>query len=130
MTVHRLSRTEARRIAVRAQLLDTARPTDLLDLVRHLTLLQVEPTAAIAPSAEVVAWSRLGPGFRRAELDDAVADGSLVELHSMLRPAEDIALYRAEMAAWPGEGPSLTGKRMWSRGWRPTTRADATSSTG
>ena len=104
MTVHRLSRTEARRIAVRAQLLDSARPTDLLDLVRHLTLLQVEPTAAVAPSAEVVAWSRLGPGFRRHELESAVADGSLVELHSMLRPAEDIALYRAEMAAWPGVG--------------------------
>jgi uncharacterized protein len=104
VTVHLLSRAEARRIAVRAQLLDTARPTDLLDLVRHLTLLQVEPTAAVAPSAEVVAWSRLGPGFRPAELEDAIADGSLVELHSMLRPAEDLALYRAEMAAWPGVG--------------------------
>ncbi|MGH3336442.1 MAG: DNA glycosylase AlkZ-like family protein [Nocardioides sp.] len=102
--IHRLSRTDARRVAVRAQLLDTERPTDLLDLVRHLTLLQVEPTAAVAPSAEVVAWSRLGPRFRRAELEDAVTEGSLVELHSMLRPAEDIALYRAEMAAWPGVG--------------------------
>jgi uncharacterized protein len=104
VTVHRLSRAEARRIAVRAQLLDSPRPTDLLDLVRHLTLLQVEPTAAVAPSAEVVSWSRLGPRFRRADLEGAVADGSLVELHSMLRPAEDIALYRAEMAAWPGVG--------------------------
>jgi uncharacterized protein len=102
--IHRLSQSEARRIAVRAQLLDSARPADLLDLVRHLTLLQVEPTAAVAPSAEVVAWSRLGPRFRRSELEDAVTDGSLVELHSMLRPAEDIALYRAEMAAWPGVG--------------------------
>jgi uncharacterized protein len=102
--IHRLSRAEARRIAVRAQLLDSARPADLLEMVRHLTLLQVEPTAAVAPSAEVVAWSRLGPRFRRAELEDAVTDGSLVELHSMLRPAEDIALYQAEMAAWPGVG--------------------------
>jgi uncharacterized protein len=104
VTHHLLTRDEARRIAVRAQLLDSARPTDLLDLVRHLTLLQVEPTAAVAPSAEVVAWSRLGPRFRRSDLEDAVADGTLVELHSMLRPAEDIALYRAEMAAWPGVG--------------------------
>jgi uncharacterized protein len=104
VTIHRLSRADARRIAVRAQLLDSARPGDLLDLVRHLTLLQVEPTAAVAPSAEVVAWSRLGPRFRPAELEDAVTDGTLVELHSMLRPAEDIALYQAEMAAWPGVG--------------------------
>jgi uncharacterized protein len=116
VTVHRLSRSQARRIAVRAQLLDSARPTDLLDLVRHLTLLQVEPTAAVAPSAEVVAWSRLGPRFRRSELEDAVAAGSLVELHSMLRPAEDIALYRAEMAAWPGVG-ELRDWQVQIRDW-------------
>jgi hypothetical protein len=102
--VHELSRADARRIAVRAQLLHADRPTDLLDLVRHLTVLQVEPTAAIAPSAEVVGWSRLGPAFDRADLEAAVATGALVELRSMLRPAEDIALFRAEMAAWPGPG--------------------------
>src|SRR2546430_12393922 len=37
MTVHQLTRTDARRIAVRAQLLDRSRPADLLDLVRQLT---------------------------------------------------------------------------------------------
>ena len=102
--VHELTREQARRIAVRAQLLDADRPTDLLQAVRHLTLLQVEPTAAVAPSAHVVAWSRLGASYRTSLLDELVVDGSLVELHSMLRPAEDIALYRAEMAAWPGPG--------------------------
>jgi uncharacterized protein YcaQ len=102
--VHELTREQARRIAVRAQLLDADRPTDLLEAVRHLSLLQVEPTAAVAPSAHVVAWSRLGASYRTFVLDDLVGDGSLVELHSMLRPAEDIALYRAEMAAWPGPG--------------------------
>ena len=35
MTVHELSRTDARRIAVRGQILDAARPTVLLDVVRH-----------------------------------------------------------------------------------------------
>jgi uncharacterized protein len=114
--VHELSLEQARRIAVRAQLLDAARPTDLLDMVRHLTLLQVEPTAAVAPSAHVVAWSRLGASFRPSMLDDLVADGSLVELHSMLRPAEDIALYRAEMAAWPGPG-ELKDWQVALAGW-------------
>jgi len=103
--VHQLSRDDARRIAVLAQLLAADRPTDLLDLVRHLTVLQVEPTAAIAPSAQVVAWSRLGPAFDPGDLEAAVAIGALVELGSMLRPAEDVALFRAEMAAWPGPGP-------------------------
>lgn len=101
---HRLSRDEARQIAVRAQLLALPRPADQLDTVRHLTLVQVEPTAAVAPSAQVVMWSRLGSAYRPADLAAAVAAGSLVELQQRLRPAEDIALYRAEMAAWPGTG--------------------------
>jgi hypothetical protein len=37
MVAIRLARDEARRIAVRAQLLDAPRPTDLLDLVRPTT---------------------------------------------------------------------------------------------
>jgi uncharacterized protein YcaQ len=49
--VHRLTKAQARRIAVRAQLLDARRPTDLLTVVRQLTLLQIDPTAAIAPNA-------------------------------------------------------------------------------
>jgi uncharacterized protein YcaQ len=102
--VHLLSRRAARRIAVRAQLLAQPRPTDLLEVVRHLTLVQVEPTAAVAPSAELVMWSRLGSRYRMGDLGAAVADGSLVELRTRLRPAEDIALYRAEMTAWPGTG--------------------------
>lgn len=114
--MHELTREQARRIAVRAQRLDARRPDDLLELVRHLTLLQVEPTAAVAPSAHVVAWSRLGPGYRQSELDDLVSDGSLVELHSMLRPAEDLALYRAEMAAWPGPGELKDWQRSLA-GW-------------
>jgi uncharacterized protein YcaQ len=102
--VHELTPEQARRIAVRAQLLTADRPTDLLDLVRHLGYLQDDPTAAVAPSAHVVAWSRLGPTYRRAELEDAVEAGELINLQQLLRPAEDLALFRAEMAAWPGVG--------------------------
>lgn len=55
MNVRRLSRDEARRIAVRAQLLDADRPAELLEVADRLTLLQLDPTAAIAPSADLVA---------------------------------------------------------------------------
>ena len=100
MAVHQLSRTDARRIAARAQLLDTPRPTRLLEVVRHLTLLQIDPTAAIAPNADLVAWSRLGSSYSPADLDTALADRALLELRAMIRPAEDLALYRADMAGW------------------------------
>ncbi len=105
MTPHQLTPQDARRIAVRAQLLASERPTDLLETVRHLTLVQDDPTAAVAPSAELVLWSRLGSAYALGEVRDAVADGQLVEMSMMLRPAEDVALFTAEMAAWPGVGP-------------------------
>lgn len=113
---HELTRADARRIAVLAQLLSAERPTDFHDMVHHLTLLQAEPTAAVAPSAQVVTWTRLGENSRPGDVDDAVADGSLIELHSMLRPAADLKLYRAEMAAWPGPG-ELTDWQVEVRDW-------------
>jgi uncharacterized protein YcaQ len=117
-TVHELSRTEARRIAVRAQLLTKDRPTDLVETVRQLSMLQVEPTNAVAPSAELVMWSRLGSTFSAQDLWDAVDDLRLIELHQVLRVPEDIALFRAEMAVWPGSGrlrPWQEEVRDWVR---------------
>jgi uncharacterized protein YcaQ len=118
VTVHELSRLDARRIAVRAQLLDRPRPTELLDVVRQLTLLQIDPTAAIAPNADLVAWSRLGSSYSPAELDTALADRTLLELRAMIRPSEDLALYRADMAGWEGaERGELPGWRASLRDW-------------
>ncbi len=71
-------------------------------MLRHLTLLQADPVSVIAPSADLVVWSRLGSAYDPTELADALTTGSVVELHGLLRPAEDLALYRAQMAAWPG----------------------------
>ena len=103
MTVHELSRADARRIAVRAQL-DRTHPADLLDVVRQLTLLQVDLTAAVAPSADLMLWSRLGSSYAPDELEVALANQTLIELRGMIRPRRDLALYRAEMADWPGRG--------------------------
>jgi uncharacterized protein len=101
--VHQLDRAQARRIAVRAQLLAAPRPTDLLTVVRHLTLLQIDPTAAVAPSADLVCWSRLGSSYQPAHLRQALeGDRTLFEHQAMLRPMDDLGLYLAAMAAWPG----------------------------
>ena len=128
VTVHELSRQDARRIAVRAQLLERGRPDGLLDVVRRLTLLQIDPTAAIAPNADLVAWSRLGSSYSRSDLDTALQNRAVLELRAMIRPAEDLALYRADMAvrAAAPRGRAGAGKS----GCRPTTRACATSSPG
>jgi uncharacterized protein len=116
--MHQLTRADARRIAVQAQLLDAQRPPALLDTVRHLTFLQVQPTATIAPSADLVAWSRLGSTYAPNELEDARAGGALVELRGMIRPSEDVALYRADMARWDtAERGELPGWRASQRDW-------------
>jgi uncharacterized protein len=114
--VHRLSRPDARRIAVRAQLLTGERPADLLTVVRRLTMLQLDPVSAIAPSADLVAWSRLGTAYRPEHLVGAVADRRLIELLAFLRPAEDLALYRGEMATWHGNGEA-TDWQVFRRDW-------------
>jgi len=114
--MHQLSRTDARRIAVRAQMLDTPRPTDLLDVVRRLTLLDIEPTAAVAPSADLVLWSRLGGAYEPEELQVLLENRVLLELNGVIRPSEDIALYRAKMDE-SQRGDTLTGWRKSRNEW-------------
>jgi uncharacterized protein len=102
MAVHRLNRPEARRIAVRAQLLDAHRPTDLLGTVGRLTFLQIDPTAAIAPAADLVAWTRLGSAYRPEQLRQALErDRTLFEHDALVRPMSDVGLYLAGASEWP-----------------------------
>jgi uncharacterized protein len=111
--VHRLTKDQARRITVRAQLLDAPRPTDLVAVVQRLTLLQIDPTAAIAPSADLVAWSRLGPSYRPADLQKAAEqDRTLFEHSALIRPMGDLGLYLAGAADWP----PWERTRSWLRG--------------
>ncbi|WP_244242295.1 DNA glycosylase AlkZ-like family protein [Nocardioides seonyuensis] len=103
--VHRLSRTEARRMAVQAQLLAVPCPASALDVVRHLGFLQVDLTTVVAPHADLVLWSRMGAAYEEGGVDALIGDGAVLEHQSMLRPAEDIALLQADMDAWPGVPP-------------------------
>jgi uncharacterized protein len=97
---------------VRAQLLDAPRPTELLGVVRRLTLLQIDPTAAIAPSADLVAWSRLGSSYQPVHLQQALEqDRTLFEHNALVRPMSDLGLYLAGAADWP----SYERTRTWLR---------------
>lgn len=96
----RLTRDQARRLAVRAQLLDARRPTDLLGLVEHLTSLQVDPTNVVAPAVDLVPWSRMGRACWPGAVDDALADRMTFQLIGTVRSMADLPLHLEEMAAW------------------------------
>ena len=110
MGVRQLDRDEARQLAVRAQLLDGTRPTDLVELVDRLTLLQIDPTAAVAPNADLVAWSRLGGSYQPADLTRAIEqDRTLFELNAYVRPTSAVALHLPEDTGYSAH-PSI---RAW-----------------
>lgn len=95
-----LDRDQARRIAVRAQLLE-ARPASLVATVDQLTLVQIDPTTAIVRSADLVAWSRLGSAYDPSDLVFALeTERSLVEHVTFIRPMDDIGIHLAVADEW------------------------------
>jgi uncharacterized protein YcaQ len=91
-----VSLAEARRIAVRAQGLDGS-ANGVLDTVRRLGFLQVDPIATVATPQQLVLWSRLG-AFDTAELDRLLwEERKLFEWAAFIWPIEDLPLIRAQM---------------------------------
>jgi uncharacterized protein YcaQ len=91
-----ITQAEARRIAVRAQLLDGS-ATDVLETVRRLGFLQIDPVSSVAPPQYLVLWSRLG-AFDRTELDRLLwEERKLFEWNAFIYPIEDLPLIRASM---------------------------------
>ena len=79
---------------MRAQLLDGS-ATSVLDTVRRLGSLQIDPIATVAPPQRLVLWSRLGP-HDAAELDRLLwEDRTLFEWKAFIYPIEDLPLIRA-----------------------------------
>jgi uncharacterized protein len=103
-----VSQEEGRRIAVRSQLLDGT-ATSILDTVRRLGFLQIDPIATVAPPQQLVLWSRLGP-YDVAELDRLLWDEKkLFEWNAFIWPMESLPLIRARMRR------RRTGKSAWER---------------
>ena len=102
----------ARRIAVRAQLLDGS-ATGVLDTVRRLGFLQIDPIATVATPQELVLWSRLG-AFDREELDRLLwAERRLFEWNALIWPIESLPMVRAWMRAY--RRANTTARERW---WR------------
>jgi uncharacterized protein len=89
--------SQARRVAVRAQLLDGS-AVSVLETVRRLGFLQMDPISTVAPPQQLVLFSRLGP-FDAGELDRLLwEDRRLFEYDAFIYPIEDLPLVRARMA--------------------------------
>jgi uncharacterized protein YcaQ len=103
---------EARRIAVRAQLLDGS-ARRVLETVRALGFLQIDPIATVATPQHLVLWSRLGP-FDTAELDRLLwVERKLFEWNAFIWPIEALPLIRARMRVW-GRGTAYSWQRWVS----------------
>jgi uncharacterized protein len=93
-----VSQEEARRIAVRAQLLDGS-ARGVLETVRRLGFLQLDPIATVAMPQHLVLWSRLGR-FDTAELDRLLwVERKLFEWDAFIWPIETLPLVQARMRA-------------------------------
>jgi uncharacterized protein YcaQ len=98
LAVRKVGVEQARRIAVRAQLLDGS-ARNVLDTVRRLGSLQIDPIAPVATPQRLVLWSRLG-AHDTGELDRLLWDKrKLFEWKAFIYPVEDLPLLRALMRA-------------------------------
>lgn len=107
---HRLTRDQARRIAVRAQLLDADRPDDVVGIAEQLGAIKIDPTATIAPAEHTILWSRIGSAYDGGQLAKAVeSDRLLFEFDGAFRPVSLLPLMLPAMRRWP--------RRESSRQW-------------
>jgi uncharacterized protein len=112
-----VTRGEARRIAVRAQLVDGS-ARGVVDTIRRLGFLQLDPIATVAPPQYLVLWTRLGR-YDRAALGRLLwEEKKLFEWNAFIWPIEDLPLIQAQMREpW--------GNSKWRRWQREFLRQQA-----
>lgn len=102
METRTITRDEARRIAVRAQLLDAVRPGDVVEVAEQLGAVKIDPTAVIAPAEHTILWSRIGYAYEPGQLKKAVErDRMLFEFDGAFRPVSLLPLMLPAMRRWP-----------------------------
>ncbi|QDZ15699.1 DNA glycosylase AlkZ-like family protein [Humibacter ginsenosidimutans] len=108
--VHQLTRDEARRIAVRAQLLDAERPSDVVEVAEQVCSIKIDPTAVIAPAEHTILWSRVGWSYEPGQLKKAVEmDHALFEFDGSFYAAGLLPL----MLPWMRTRPLRDSTKEW-----------------
>jgi uncharacterized protein YcaQ len=113
----KLTIAEARRRAVFGQLLPAPKETSILDVVRHVGYLQLDPTNSIARSHLLVLWSRLGD-FDEAELERLRWETrELYEYAAAIVSTEDHPIHKTHMRRFPDAygGPWPAQLQKWMR---------------
>jgi uncharacterized protein len=103
-------------MAVQAQALDGSCHS-VLDCVRRLGSLQLDPTSRVAPSHLLVLWSRLSL-YDPAEIEHLLwRTRELVQWRAFIWPAEALSALRSVMQRWP-QGETAWPRRV--RDWLDT----------
>jgi uncharacterized protein len=111
----RTTAAAVRQLSLSRQLLAGQRPPPtkqgIEEVVRRLGRLQLDPTAAVAPSHLLVLWSRLGR-FEPADVDHVTwTEHRLFEYNATLRPIEQVPLVSAFAPFWTAnEGATRAAK--------------------
>ncbi len=88
----------------------------VVETVDDLVAVALDPTAAIAPSADLILWSRIGWPYQPADLVRAMEEDRVVfEWGGFCRPMSDLALFVPLMRA----GLPYAGRPGLARGQRP-----------
>jgi len=111
-----LSPQEARRLAVAAQQLEAPWPnptkSDLLDMIRRITCVQIDPINVVARTQLLVPFSRLGP-YDPADLETLLWDDKALFEYwahaASIVLADDYPFFRPQM------GERLPGNGVWQQ---------------
>lgn len=120
MTPLALTPSEARRLAVAAQRLETPPlapgRADILDTIRQITCVQLDPINAVARSPLLVLFSRLGPRYTTADLEGLLwGDRALFEYWAHCASivlTDDFPLFQRRMRR------KDVGNSAWARRYR------------
>lgn len=111
MALLTLTPTELRRLSIAAQCLEAPRPNptkaDVLDTIRRITCLQVDPINVVARTQLLVLFSRLG-AYDPADLETLLWDDKALFEYwahaASIIPADDFALFRPQMQRYMAVG--------------------------